>query len=1012
MRLIAGKFGGIALGVALSLASGALYLNGALDGLDRFGLDLHFRYLAHLPADPAIVLVDIDDRSLESLPRWPWPRRLYADLVRSLQELGCRSVVLDVLLDQPNAPRVESAAWSRNHDIDSEMIVLGDPSFDPPIFDDDELRDALSRGIAFLPMFARTNPPGADAGAVLDCAIEFVRDDPKLDAQHFHAACRVPPGPPADRLIVLALLVVWLEHDFSLDEDELIKRLCRDLPSAAELVREEFVGAKRIAAKRLARAYLQRESRASWPEFLSAILPDEPHDALSADREALLSAYRAESFRLAHLQSRMPMTPSLMDRIPRASDPVFPLEKFVTAGVGVGFAGVGSRDPDGVVRSVPMLVNLDETVMPQLGLMAVMSQLGTSATRLEGDPRHLLVKTLNWQRRIPIDDDGSTLIHWHVPPARDGVFDWRDSFVHLPAARPLEIAHNSRTIADNQRRLALARAELVEARHADTRADYASYVDLIRKRDRLVDDLKRAATYQTGKPISAELAPLESKIREMEKDALVWLDRAASLWRDQQPTDETESAQRERILRLHDWFHDDKLATRIAMSNRLLEDRSKALQAELLSVLGGKICLVGYTATGTADLVTTPIHLQAPGVIVHANIINMILQDQFVARVGRWWNVLFVVVAGCAAALAARRTGGWRVSLVMLLGLTALTLTFGAVVFYLTANHTAAVPASVALTIVWGGVTVHRQATDERARRRLYRALVQYTSPPIASRIAGNVEGDILSPQTAEVTCFFADLRGFTQLSARLGPARTRDLINPYLQNISRVLIENGAMVNKFVGDGVFAFFNAPILPCPNHAAAACKAALESLEALRRLSDVHSNDLQGNELSMRIGISTGNVFVGDYGSDLKLDYTCIGDVVNFGSRLEQANKSLGTTILLGAATQRAAGTEFVIRPIGRLMLAGRSEPMDAFTLLESPNQDTDAYFESLAAAIKAFQSGDWRVCRTNLARCEALRPHDAVVGHYVRSISLVENVPASPDWRGAIVIGTPTSDFC
>ena len=125
-------------------------------------------------------------------------------------------------------------------------------------------------------------------------------------------------------------------------------------------------------------------------------------------------------------------------------------------------------------------------------------------------------------------------------------------------------------------------------------------------------------------------------------------------------------------------------------------------------------------------------------------------------------------------------------------------------------------------------------------------------------------------------------------------------------------------MVNKFLGDGVFAFFNAPIRPCPDHAGAGCAAALEAVEALHKLNPKTATDGAGEPLVMRIGISTGNVFVGDYGNDAKLDYTCIGDTVNVASRLQTANKVLGTTILVDEVTRRQADDRFAFRALGLL----------------------------------------------------------------------------------------------
>ncbi|MDO8629904.1 MAG: adenylate/guanylate cyclase domain-containing protein, partial [Phycisphaerales bacterium] len=313
-----------------------------------------------------------------------------------------------------------------------------------------------------------------------------------------------------------------------------------------------------------------------------------------------------------------------------------------------------------------------------------------------------------------------------------------------------------------------------------------------------------------------------------------------------------------------------------------------------------------------------------------------------------------------------------------------------------------------AIAGVWGGITLYRQSTEERARRRLHRALTQYTSPAIAAQIAERFDRATLAPQTATVTCFFSDLRGFTRLSERLGPERTRNVLNPYLETVSRILLDRGAMVNKFIGDGIFAFFNAPIRVCSDHARAACEAALASSDALLKLNQRLSSDLGDESLAMRVGVSTGEAFVGDYGSEMKLDYTCIGDTVNLGSRLEQANKVLGTTILVDDRTRQAAGDGFVFRPIGRIAVSGRSTPACVHELVDHPRTADPGFVEFCdlsARAIAYYQACEWDSCLAVLAEGQALRPHDCVLALYARSVETLQRTGRPSHWDGALPIG-------
>jgi adenylate cyclase len=348
-----------------------------------------------------------------------------------------------------------------------------------------------------------------------------------------------------------------------------------------------------------------------------------------------------------------------------------------------------------------------------------------------------------------------------------------------------------------------------------------------------------------------------------------------------------------------------------------------------------------------------------PGVMAHANILNMVLQNRPAVRGSTWLNILIILLGGITI------TGVTSVrsplfSVASLLVLVVVMLGVGGLVFRSFTYHFASIVAVTDVCVVWACVTAYRQFTEERARRQFQRALAQYTSPAVAARIAGKASVRDLAPQPASVTCFFSDLRGFTQLSERLGAERTRLVLNPYLGTMSRVLVEHNAIINKFMGDGIFAFFNAPIWPCASHSEAACACALACQTALGELNrrfaclpqfvgsavrtDAFESTRDGphggpyalpdsEPLAMRIGIASGEVFVGDYGSDTKLDYTCIGDAVNLAARLEEANKALGTTILVDDACRGGAGDRFEFRSLGRIEVAGKTHPVEVHELL-------------------------------------------------------------------------------
>jgi adenylate cyclase len=339
-----------------------------------------------------------------------------------------------------------------------------------------------------------------------------------------------------------------------------------------------------------------------------------------------------------------------------------------------------------------------------------------------------------------------------------------------------------------------------------------------------------------------------------------------------------------------------------------------------------------------------------------------------------------------------------------------LAIAFG--LFYMDSTHVDVVGPLVAGVGAWAVVTLYRQLTEERHKRAFSRSLAQYTSPAIAAKLSAHVtqrsQAMDLSPQPREVTCFFSDLKGFTSISERLGASRTRELLNPYLEVMSEVLIETNGMINKFMGDGIFAFFNSPILEVKDHAGAACEATLKSFDALERLKDrlAHGElEWEVRSLSMRVGLNTGDVFVGDYGSLNKLDYTCIGDTVNLAARLEPACKAFGTQTLLSEWTRVAAGDRYEVRRLGGLQVVGKKQAVPIYELLGRKGEvdsATLAYAELFAEAVDKFERRDWEGSLRLLDRCLDMRPNDKAISLFVANIREFQFQPPPDDWNCAI----------
>jgi len=987
--------GGILVGSIVTALGVVVLAFGGVDRLNNYGLDLHFRHLSTIEADPRIVLVDINDHAIEAVGDWPWPRRRYAQLVSVLHELGAKSIVLDLVLSDTSPPRIEHAAPSEQYPIDAQTAPFGDPVHGSWIYDDVELRDAMTAaGSVYVGMMFRLSPPDVDPATVFDASLELVKQDPAISSTDFRNSLALAT-PSAERifdpgsLYYRSRLLAALADNFGLDTQELARQLGAENPIDARTVERFLSAAKRTAARLKARAYLTERPHAEWVEFFGHVLPEASLEVETPDKNDLRDAFRFERSHRALAAANPPVPDFLNGRVAHAYDLTLPLDEFAVAAKGIGFVSFPREQTGGVVRDIPLLAETDGRLLFQLGSLVGFDELGVDRS------------AINF---FPLDADGSSLLMWHVPP---GIARWQDSFTHLPAARVLEVALNREAAAENERHFALAKAELVKLRHTETHAEYADYVRLVRRYHAAIAQTPASTSQDAQQNRAKDLEQIHAAIAEVENDAVLWLKRVHELWETTEPVSEAERGERAKIRRLYNKFGQGQLAAEIDTLNSNLTARTESLLEELRPQLAGKICFVGYTASGVADLVTSPVYASMPGVMAHANITNMVLQDKAAQRATTLLNGLLMLAVGLiVAGMASAR--GPIVSLASLMVVAAAVVGISAYLFWSSALLLGS-PGIVAQACgTWAFVTAYRQFAEERSRRRFQRALAQYTSPAVAARIAGRANARDLSPVPATVTCFFSDLQSFTKLSERLGPERTRVVLNPYLQRMSQLLVEHEALVNKFMGDGIFAFFNAPIWPCLNHGERACACALASLPALAKLNREFAATTGREPLVMRIGLATGEAFVGDYGSDTKLDYTCIGDTVNLASRLEQACKPLGTSILVDGATKQQAGDRFAFRSLGRIALPGRRAAVDAHELLglhDALDRQALEYASQFESVIRHYQACEWDICLEQIERCRSSSDHDdEALILYRRSVNHYRANPPSQDWDAAIAL--------
>ncbi|MCP4711538.1 MAG: adenylate/guanylate cyclase domain-containing protein [Planctomycetes bacterium] len=380
-------------------------------------------------------------------------------------------------------------------------------------------------------------------------------------------------------------------------------------------------------------------------------------------------------------------------------------------------------------------------------------------------------------------------------------------------------------------------------------------------------------------------------------------------------------------------------------ANENLEKQIIEAKTQLKEKLDGKIVLVGSTTTGAFDFVVSPMSTRTPGVAVHGNILGTILQRQFLKRLPTVVDFCLVLLLGSLMTLITVYLSPFK-SILSGVGLIVLTL-FSNFVLAFQYGHIwlGIVTPLVAILFSFIAVTFYSQITEGRARRRITARFKQYTSPAVVDQIVASASHVHFEGETRQISCYFSDIAGFTTISEHLGPQKTVHALNIYLDRMTEALDRYDATVNKFLGDGIFAFFGAPISQ-PDHARRACQAALSAQEELDKLvQQQRDEDPDFPPLKMRIGISTGEVVVGDCGSHRKFDYTAIGDTVNLGARLESANKAFGSRIMICQNTFDHCTDIFQTRRLGSVRVVGKKQGVGIYELL-SPNQLADEKFMS------------------------------------------------------------------
>ena len=428
----------------------------------------------------------------------------------------------------------------------------------------------------------------------------------------------------------------------------------------------------------------------------------------------------------------------------------------------------------------------------------------------------------------------------------------------------------------------------------------------------------------------------------------------------------------------------------------------------------GRLVLVGTSAIGLFDIKTTPVDAAMPGVEVHAQILESVLTKAQLAPVpdAIGAEIVIAVLLGLAIIVAAPALSP---TVVVVLG-AAMVAGLVGLSWYLFAMHSLLLDFTYPLMSSWLiylVLTFVNYFREQRQRQQIRSAFGYYLSPHMVEQLARSPEKLVLGGEERRMTILFSDVRGFTTISEHFkdNPQGLTQLMNRFLTPLTNAIIERKGTIDKYIGDAIMAFWNAPVDDAEQEVNA-CDAALAMQERAVELNAELKQEAEtggGTYMPLRIGIglNTGPCVVGNMGSDFRFNYSVLGDTVNVASRLEARTKDYRLPLVIGSRTAERAQEKFTTMEIDLIQVKGKKEPEAVFTVLGRSALKDDPHCTELRALnadmLVAFRKQDWDGALDQRERCRSAANGLDVAGlydMYVERISTYRADPPPPDWDG------------
>ena len=684
-----------------------------------------------------------------------------------------------------------------------------------------------------------------------------------------------------------------------------------------------------------------------------------------------------EKFSLKNIEIQRKLPPAKVDIQP----PILPIEREAK---GIGFTNV-FIDPDGVRRRIELVIRYGDSYFPQLVMAPLLDLLGHPTVILR--PHEVVLKDAHYPDgsirtvRIPLDPDDRMIVNW---PHKKFV----DSFTHLTYAE-----------------LILHKEHLDNLLYNLRLREGWGYLDLYKGETPLLSLYKQSESLRELIMQGGEPPTRIQEFRTMRDQFLTEVGAYLDSKPDEQIAGMVAAVLADRKTKPKDREQYERIEKDAPAYFSGLRQTYKALmevRTDIVSKVSGTMCILGQTNTGSTDIGINPFDNEYPNVGTHASLANTILTEDFLAEAPIWVSVLAALALTAALVLALRNT---KPLITILAGVAASVVVIGAamLVFAVFGLYIPILPPLLSIFFTFLALTFIQFLTTEREKGFIRNAFSHYLSEEVIKDIVGNPNKLKLGGELRHMTAVFTDIKGFSTISESLSPEALVHLLNEYLTGMSDLILDLGGTIDKYEGDAIISFFGAP-LDLPEHALKACQATIRMKKAEAELNvRFLEKGLAPSNLLTRMGINSGDMVVGNMGTNRKMNYTIMGDSVNLAARLEGVNKQYGTWLCISEDTMKEALAGIEVRRLDRIRVVGKAQPIRIFELVDEKGMlsqqkaDTIGLFET---ALTKFESRLWDEADSAFQKVLSLDPEDGPSKTYIERIVKYKQTPPPANWDG------------